>query len=576
MRLPPRFYRRLRALILKDRIERDIDEELRLHLEMRTEDNIASGMPPADAQRDAARRFGNLDRIKEYSRDIRGGGFVEILLKDIQYGVRMMVKNPGFTLAAVLTLALGIGANSAIFSWLKALAIDYMPGVEAPHQLVAMPGMNADRSGCCTGVSYPNFVDYLNRNQVLDGILGYEFINVNLRTQAESMRVQATIVTGNYFDVLGVKPFLGRGFLPEETQTPGTHAVAVISHRMWQGVFGGDTGIVGRDVSINGHPFKLVGVTPPEFGSAMVGLAFDLFIPVTMQQVVAPGSNIIANRGSMWLDLMGRLKPGVSVEQARAGILAVSRQIETEHPEIGKDRTLGVFPLLQSPMGIQSEMVSVISILMVVAGLVLLIACANVAGLLLARASVRQKETAVRLALGAGRARLVRQLLTESLILAVAAGLLGLIVGAWTLRGMMTLIPEMDLPISFNIGMDSTVLGFTFGLALLTGLIFGFAPAIRLSKTGAAQTLKESGRSQTARSRLRTGLVVAQVAFSVVALICAGLFLRSLQRAYDVDLGFNPENVLMVSLDVFRNGYSPERGRLFYSRLLEDVRATPG
>lgn len=569
-------YRRIRALIWKNEIEQDMEEELRLHLQMRTEDNVASGMSTEEARRQAIRRFGNIERIKEHGRDIRGGGFMEVLIQDIRYGVRLLAKSPAFTLAAVLTLALGIGANTAIFSWLKALALDYMPAVERPQDLVALPGMNADGSGCCSGVSYPNLLDYQNRSGVFDGILGYEIINVNMRTQTDSMRVQGTIVTGNYFGVLRVKPFLGRAFLPDETQTVGTHAVAVISHSMWQRVFGADAGIVGREVSINGRPFTLIGVTPPEFGSAMVGLAFDLFIPVTMQPVVSPGSNMVVNRGSMWLDLMGRLKPGVTVERAREGILKVSRQLETEYPESGKDKTLGVFPLLQSPMGLQSEIVSVIVVMMAVVGLVLLIACANVSNLMLARAAVRQRETAVRLALGAGRARLVRQLLTESLILALAAGAVGVVVGAWTVRGMLMLVPQLDLPISFNVGMDRNVLLFTFGLSVLTGIMFGLLPGLRLSKTGVAPALKETSRSQTGRSRLRTVLVVGQVAVSVVLLICAGLFLRSLQSTYHADLGFNSNDTLMVSLDVFPNGYTPDQGRRFYAQLLEEVKALPG
>jgi predicted permease len=349
-------------------------------------------------------------------------------------------------------------------------------------------------------------------------------------------------------------------------RTIGTHPVAVISHRLWQRSLGGDPGIVNRDVSINGRPFTIIGVMPAEFGSAMIGLAFDIFIPVTMQSAVAPGSNLVGNRGSMWLDVMGRLKPGVTIERAREEIALVSRQIEADFPETGKDRTLGVFPLQESPLGVFDAIFSVVMVLAVVVGLVLLVACANVSNLLLARAAVRQKETAVRLALGAGRGRLMRQLLTESLILALLAGTAGLAIGSWTLRGMLSLVPDMDVPISFNTRMDVSVLAFTFGISLLTGIIFGFAPAVRMS----------NGMNRGGRQRLRSSLVVAQIAFSVIALISAGLFLRSLQRAYSTNLGFNPENVLMVSLDVFPNGYTAERGRSFYAKLLEEVRALPG
>ncbi len=501
---------------------------------------------------------------------------MESFIQDIRYAIRILAKNSSLTAAVVLTLALGIGVNSAIFSWFKALAVDYMPGVERPQELVLLPGTNADGSGCCTGVSYPNYLDYLSRNQVFDGMLGYEAVNVNLRAQANAVRLQGTIVTPNYFDVLRVKPLLGRTFLAEETKTLGTSPVAVISHGTWQRVFGGDANIVGRSVSINGHAFTIIGVMPAEFGGAMVGVAFDIFIPVTMQSIVVPGSDLVTNRGATWLDLMGRLKPGITVGQAREAVLALSRQIEAEHPDARKGKTLGVFPMTIAPIGVQGEMLSVIIVLMVVAGLVLLIACANASNLMLARAAARQGETAVRLAVGASRARLVRQLLTESLLIAIAAAAIGLLIGVWTLRGMTSLIPESDVPISFNLGMDRNVLLFTVGLSLLTALIFGLAPALRLSKLEVSAALKERAKNQTGGSRLRNALVVAQVAFSVVALICAGLFVRSLQRSYQADLGFNPGNTLMISLDVFPNGYTADSGRRFYARLLDEVKSIPG
>ena len=502
---------------------------------------------------------------------------MQVLIGDLRYGIRTLAKSPGFTAVAVLTLALGIGANSAIFTWMKAIALDYLPGVDEPGRLVVLTGMNRDGTGCCTGVSYPNYRDYNQRNQVFDGILGWEIANVSLRSDRRpAERIQGSIVTGNYFEVLGAKAALGRTFLAEEDETPGTHPVVVLSHRLWQRHFNADAVVVGRNVTINGQSFTIIGVMPERFAGAATGLHFDVYIPTMMQELIWPGRNMLANRGALWLDLVGRLKPGVSVEQAKSGVDLVSTQLEQEYRGPNARRTLGVFTPFESPLGVQGRLFPVLSILMVVVGLVLLIACANVANLLLARGQGRVREIAIRMAMGASRGRIIRQLLTESLLLSLLACVAALLVAMGATHGLLELLPPLDVPLGFNTAVDRYVLGFTLIAALLTGVMFGLVPALRASGVNLAPALKDAFAGDTRSSRLQSALIVAQVTFAVVALVAAGLFLRSMNRAQNFDAGFNPENALMVSLDVFPHGYSAVRGRSFYERLLRGVETLPG
>ncbi len=492
------------------------------------------------------------------------------LWTDIRYSVRQMVKNPGFTAVAVLTLSLAIGANTAIFSWLNAIVLSGPPAVAEPHDLVMIGGQNRNSSGCCMGVSYPNLEDLRDQSNTLADLLGWELISLNFSSGSEPERVQGTIVTGNYFDVLGVEAVLGRTFLPSEAEM-GAKPVAVISYRFWQRFFGGDPEIVGSDVTVNGEPFTLVGVAPEGFGGPVVGLSFDVFVPANLR------SGLMGNRGAMWMDLVGRLKPGVSVDQARQDLDGLALRLEEQYPDTNKDLTMGVFAPLDSQLGIQGRAFPMLVALMTFVGIVLLVACVNVANLMLARSAFRYRETALRYALGSTRWRLIRQFLTESLVLALVAGTLGLLVAVWLSRAVTGLIPPVDIPIGFNMDLDRNVLAFTLAVSILTGILFSLVPALRSTKSNLSNDLNQSfntsGRSGT---RLRSGLVALQVTFSVVALIAAGLFLRSLESARSFDAGFNPSNTLMLSMDIEPSGYTPEQGRAFYQRLLDRVEALPG
>jgi len=497
---------------------------------------------------------------------------------DLRFALRMLTKAPGFTAIAVVTLALGIGVNTAIFTWMKAIVLEPLPGVERPAELVMLAGQNRDGTGCCWGTSYLNYVDYHNRATTLD-ILGYEIASVSITVDGQPERVTATIVTGNYFDVLGVKAEVGRTFIPDEYQESGRAPVIVIGHALWQRRFGSDPTIAGRSITVNSSPFTIVGVAPRGFGSAMPGIAFDVFVPVTMQAAVVPGADRLHARDAAWLDLVGRLKPGATLAQAQAEMDVISRQIGHEHPGLftQEGRTLGVYPPTRSPLGLAGSAYPILLVLMAVVGLVLLVACANVANLLLARAGARRREMAVRLAMGARRGRLVRQLLTESLLLAAVAGVIGLASGTWISRGILAFLPSMDLRIALDLGPDRLVLLFTAAVALATGFVFGLAPALQTSRVNLVSALKmEPSAGAASRAWLRGALVVGQVALSLVALVTAGLFLRSLWNARAIDPGFDTGPALLASMDLFPNGYTAETGAVLYRRLLEGSRTLPG
>jgi putative ABC transport system permease protein len=507
------------------------------------------------------------------------------MFQDLRYGVRMLAKNPGFTLTAVLTLALGIGANTAIFTLVNAVFLQPLP-VEEPARLISVFGTDGRNRGDLTNfspMSWPNFKDYRDQNDVFAGMIAFQFLRLNLSTGSEPQQITGMIVTGNYFDVLGVKAAIGRTFLPEEDRTPGTHPVIVLSHGAWQRRFGGDPSLVGRPIKLNGLDYTVVGIAPEGFrGTFAIGGA-DCWVPTMMHHQILTGifREWFNERRPLILNVIGRLKPGVTLQQAEAAMQAIGRRLERDFPNDNDQRNVKLMPLNQStvPPQMRSIFLRASGLMLTVAGLVLLIACANVANLLLARATARRKEIAVRMALGAGRARLIRQLLTESIMLALAGSGFGLLLALasrdllWAFR-----------PPGFNAGdldlsLDLRVLGYTFLLSLLTGIIFGLAPALQASRVELVTELKEKG-SQAARGHrwfsLRNLLVVGQVALSLIALIGAGLFLRSLSNAQRIDPGFETEKLLVISFDTGAQGYDEARSRELYRQVVEKVETIPG
>ncbi|MGH9845706.1 MAG: ABC transporter permease [Blastocatellia bacterium] len=502
---------------------------------------------------------------------------MQTLWQDLRFGARMFVKNPGFAALAVLSIALGIGANATIFSWVKSVFLLPVPGVAKAEELAVVTGATPTRRGL--GVSYPDYADFRERNEVFSGLAAFNTGPFNLGYAGRADVLWGAVVSGNYFDVLGVKAQLGRTFLPEEDKTKNTHPVVVISHDAWQQRFAGQSNIVGQTLLLNGRPFTIIGVTPRDFGGSFIGVQQGSWIPLMMKEVVFPAGRALENRGDRWLNVIGRLKPGASFAQVQANLTGIATELGRVFPDSNAQRLASVYTLAQSPNGPQNGLRPMLTILMVIVGVVLLIACANVANLLMAKATGRRKEISIRLALGAGRGRLMRQLLTESLLLAVLGGGLGLLMTAWTANTLTAFLPPVGIPLKFDTSLDARVLLFTALATLLTGVLFGLLPAWQATRRDLTSALKEeaanaSGGAQ--KARLRGALVVAQVALSVLALVCAGLFVRSLAAAQRVDLGFNPDNVLLASLDLTMNNYDEARAQNFYRELPVRIAAVPG
>jgi putative ABC transport system permease protein len=499
------------------------------------------------------------------------------LWQDLRYGARMLVKNPGFAALAVLSIALGIGANATIFSWVKSVLLRPSPGVAKYEELAVVTGATPTRRGL--GVSYPDYADFRDLNDVFSGLLAYNIGPFNLGYAERAEVLWGAVVSGNYFDVLGVKAQLGRTFLPEEDKTKNTHPVAVISHDAWQQRFAGQPNIVGQTLLLNGRSFTIIGVTPRDFGGAIVGVQQGIWIPLMMKEVVFPAGRALANRGDRWLNVIGRLKPGASIAQAQANLSNLAAELGRSFPHSNAQRLASVYTITQSPNGPQDSLRPLLTILMVVAGVVLLIACANVANLLMAKATGRRKEISLRLALGAGRRRLVRQLLTESLLLAGLGGGLGLMITSWTANALTAFLPPLSIPLKFDTSLDTQVLLFTALATLLTGVLFGLIPAWQATRHDLTSALKEEAANASGgrqKTRLRSALVIAQVALSVLALVCAGLFVRSLWAAQQINVGFNPDNVLLASLDLTMNNYDEARAQNFYRDLPTRIAALPG
>src|SRR5215472_8767517 len=502
---------------------------------------------------------------------------METLWQDLRQSVRMLLKRPAFTLTVVMTLALGIGANATIFTWMKVVLLEPLPGIERPDELVEIWG--ATRHNSALSTSYLDYLDFRDRNVALSGLFAHQILPLNLGRGEKPERVRGAVVSGNYFDVLGVKALIGRTFLPEEDRTPNTHPVAVIGYGLWQQRFGGDPNVLGRKITLNEHDFTIIGVTPKDFGSPFAGLALDVWTPVMMKDYVARPHFSLTDRGSRWLMVMGRLKTGATLPQAQANIAGIASHLQQEYPQTNEQLGVAVYSVTQSPFSLKADIRPALAILMAAVAVVLMIACANVANLLLACAASRRKEIAVRLALGGSRAQLVRQMLTESFLLALLGAALGLAVSFWTARSLAAFLPPYANRASFDTRPDMVVFAFTLGLTVVTTLLFGLAPTLQASKQDLVIALKNNAATVGRGARrisLRQALVITQVALSMVALISAGLFVRSLRRAYKADPGFDPHNVLLASFDPFLSGYDETRGRDFYRRLIERVRTTPG
>ncbi len=496
--------------------------------------------------------------------------------QDIRFAFRTLGKNRLFTLAAVLSLAVGIAANTTVFSVANALLVRPMAGVGDATGLVEI-----GRSGNGTtfdNFSYPNFVDYREQNTTFSGLAAWTPIEVGLETTAGASHVAAHIVTDNYFDVLGIDPASGRFFMPEENETPGTHPVTVISYRMWEQGFDADPNVVGGEVRINGRPFTLVGVAPEGFLGTLNMMVGDVWIPVMMREWAEPGKDNILDRRSNWLQGIGRLRPEVSRAQAQADLDRISATLEADFPEIRPGTGVRVVRADGIIADLDGIVAGFMALLMAIVGLVLLVACVNLAGAVLSSGMKRQREIAVRMALGATRRRVMAQLLTENLLLSLAGGTLGLLLSVWAVDSVQAMQAALPIPafVHLDIPIDFRVFLFALAISLLSALLFGLLPSMRASNVSLVTAMKNLPASYGHRgSRTRRVLVAGQLALSLVLLVSAGLLLRALSAAGSVDTGITTEGVQVAQVDLSKNGYTEAEGRDFYRRLLERVRSVP-
>ena len=498
--------------------------------------------------------------------------------QDVRYSLRMIAKAPGYAAIAILTLALGIGANSTIFSWINSTLLNPIPGLASPNEVVAMAlGRGTDNAFPLT---YPDFEAMRDGQQSFDGLTASNIAPMSLTGKGKPERVWGAVASANYFDLLGVRPILGRGFLPEEDIKPGGAPVTVISYRLWQTHFGASLDVVGQTLEINQHPYTIVGVAPPVFQGSQTGLRMELWIPIMMEEQLMPQGDLLHDHHYFWLSALGRLKPGVSPEQAQEAMTLRLKREAKNYPEEHKGHdSVSVYPLWRNPMGGNQLFSTLLPMLMTIAGLVLLLACANVANLMLVRSVGRRREIAIRMSLGANRWRLVRQLLVESLILALAGGLIAFLFTFWSAGTFMRFVPKTDFPISLGMRVDHTVLLATLVISVLTGVIFGILPALRASGEAPVAVLKEDTGSASGgmrKARLASALVVAQISLSLLLLICAGLFIRSFMSAQQIKTGFNPHNVLIATYDLFTGGYSEASGVEFDRQLVTKLETQPG
>jgi macrolide transport system ATP-binding/permease protein len=567
---------RLRSFFRPNQVDEETKEELREHLEQQIRENVTQGMSLEDARRSAMIAMGGLAQIEEQCRDARGGSVFRNFVQDLCYGFRQLRRNKGFSILAVLCLTLGIGANAAVFSWVEGILFRPYPLVAHQERLFAVaglvPGMRIDL------LSWPDFLD-LRRNCTLcedSFVTSISSSTLNIGDHAEM--TTGSIVSANYFDALGVHPILGRGFEPIEDVGNDAHPVVVISYQMWRNRFKGDPEIIGKTQRLNNVPHTIIGVAPEGFYGTFVGRAIQFWVPVSMQEAFRGGGYVLEDRGARWIESYVRLKPGISRAQAQQQISAIATQLQTSYPATNRARGIGIWPLWQTPFNRARTMGPILEVMLVVVAFVLLIACANVGNLLLVRSFVRRHEMNVRLAIGATRSRLLKQLLTESLILSALGTAGGLFVAYCCRHLLLALLPDgrtTYLPGAI----DGRVMAMSAGICLLVTFILGFVPALQTQHLDLAGSMKaESGTVVGARSRgwIRSGLVIFQVCLSFILLVGAALLLESLDKIRNTSPGFSTTNVVATGVSLVAAGYDEARARTFQNELMDRLAALPG
>jgi predicted permease len=602
MRRLKAFLVRLSGSLNQKRSEREMAAELESHLELHIDDNLRAGMTPEQARREALLKLGGVDATKERYRDSRGLPWLTHLGQDVRYGARQLRRNPGFTIVAALSLALGIGANTAIFTLFDQVLLRYLP-LKNPQELVQMQ-WRGERNAASIGsgtVSYPFYRDIRDRNQVFSGVICRFPLDLSVARRGQTERVKGELVSGNYFQVLGVSAALGRVFTPDDDRIPDGNPLAVLSYDYWTERFGADPNILGQTILVNNFPMTVIGVSAKGFDGLELGIRPEVRIPVAMaKEFMGFYGNVwtLTNRRAAWLEVFARLAPGISREQAQASLSPLFQSIlesEADAPEFDTSvfsqnteqqraytrqqflkSGVDVLPAAQGPSWIREHYRTPLRVLMALVGVMLLMAAVNVANLLLALAAARQRETAVRLAIGASGPRLIRQSLTEATMLALLGGAAGLLLAVWLDRAILALIPVGETPLRLNTAPNARVLGFTLAVSFAASLIFGLLPALRSSRLEVSSAIKEQAASAATSPRLRQALMTAQVFLSTILLLAAGMFLRTLANLKTIDPGFRAGHVDAFTVSPDLNGYRKQRAIQYYRQLLERLRAIPG
>jgi len=580
---------RIRSLFRRGAVEDELDEELHDHLERRTEEGVASGLSVEEARRTALLELGGIEQRKEECRDMRRVRRLEEFFQDIRYGFRLLRKNPGFSAVVILALALGLGANTALFSLFNTVLLGALP-VQHPEQLVVLSTVN-ENSDSITSFSYPMYRELRDKNAVFSGMIAQAGVEMNASYAGQSEKARGEVVTGNYFETLGVRPWRGRLFSQADDRIPGAHPVAVLSYEYWQRRFGGDPGIVGGKLILNNRPMTVIGITPPGFYGTDLSEVTDIRLPMMMVTVFRPfPPNRLQNSGHQWMEVLARRKPNVSVAQAEAGLDFIYRQVHDAEIQqlparitaydkrVARTSHVKLLPGSQGLRQLQEQFSHALLILFGITLIILLITCANLANLFLARNAARSREIAMRLALGATRRRLMRQWLTESLLFALLGGGLGVIVAIWTQSALLHFLPASERANLGRTTLDPAVFAFALAAAVATAIVFGIIPALQISRNSLAPQQGDPRLAQSDMSarRFRGALILLQIALSLPLLIGAGLFLHSLRNLKTIAPGFDENRVVLTSLNPSLNGYPQERIRTLYDQFLARARALPG
>ena len=568
---------RLFGVFRKARRELEMAEEMQHHLDSLTERKVAAGMSLTEARAAARQEFGGIEQLKELAREQRVWLWPDQFRQDVRFGFRMLRRNPGFSFLAILCLTLGIGTNAAVFSWIEGILFHPYPAVAHEERMFALAGITRGASGF-NQLSYPDCVDLQRNSTLIESIIVDQLVATTLSIGDRAERAVGGLVTANYFEAIGVRPFLGRAFTAEEGVGRNAHPVAVISYETWKNRYQADPGIIGKTQYLNGVQHTIIGVTPENFHGTFVGVSFQFWVPMSMQETFDPTGYKLEDRGARAFESFVFLKQGVRARQAQDELSAIARRLESDYPETNRGHELRLLRLWQSPFNVAAEMLPTLEIAFATGLFVLLIVCANVSTLLLVRSLLRQHEMTTRLAVGARRGRLLQQLLTEGLILSVLATVGGIAVAYWCRNALVLAFPSQSPGIIVNLPgqIDWRVLVLSAGVCVMTTVLFALMPALHASRLDLAGAMKSGSIGGHAGSCLRSMFVLVQMSLSFVLIAGAGLLMQSLQHIQNASPGFSTKNVLLSGVDLLSAGYNVERAKRFQDQLLDRVRTLPG